>query len=70
MHLRGSGSGSSLSRTDILLAGSRLNTNTLLSQQVNQQRTRAAVALRVEGRLAVLVLLHTVQVDVEEVGGV
>lgn len=63
-HLRrGSGSGS----LGILHARSRLHTNTLLGQQVHQQRTRAAITLRVEGRLVVLVLLHAIQVDVEEV---
>jgi GMP synthase-like glutamine amidotransferase len=34
----------------VLLANGRLNTHTLLGEQVNQQRTGTAVTLRVEAR--------------------
>lgn len=69
-YLRSSCGGGGSSSLDVSHTSSRLHANTLLGKQVNQQWARAAVALRVEGRLAVLVLLYTVQIDVEEVGRV
>lgn len=63
----GSGSGGS---SNVLHADSGLHTDTLLGEQINQQRAGEAVPLRVKRSLASLVLLHTVDVDIEEVRGV
>lgn len=43
------------------------NAHTLLRQQIHQQRTGAAVAHRMEDGLVVLVLDHTVDVDVKQI---
>lgn len=48
-------------------ASGRLHTNALLRQKVDQHRAGPAVTLGVEGHLVVLVLLHAVQINVEEV---
>lgn len=63
-------SSSSSGGSHVLHSNGRLNTHTLLGQQVDEQRAGAAVTLGVETSLAVLVLQHTVQVDIEEVGRV
>lgn len=54
----------------VLHASGGLHTNTLLGQEVNQQRAGTAVPHRLEDGLAVLVLLYALKVDVKEVGGV
>ena len=68
-HLSSTGGGSS-SGQHVLLTDGGLNTDTLLGEQVNQQRAGTAVTLGVETGLVVLVLENAVQVDVEEVRGV
>lgn len=62
--------GSRSSHSNVLHADGGLDTHTFLGQEVHQQRAGTAVTLGVQTGLAVLVLLHTVQVDVEEVGRV
>lgn len=62
----GSGSGSG----NVLHTDGRLDADTLFGEKVDQERAGTAVTLGVQTGLAVLVLLHTVQVDVEEVGRV
>lgn len=56
--------------SNVLHTNGRLHTNTLLGQDVNQERVGAAVPLGMELGLVVLVAQHAVEVDVEEVRGV
>lgn len=63
----GSDGGSSLY---VLHSNCWLHTNALLSKEINQQWTWAGVSLGLEDGLALLVLLHAFEVDVEEVRGV
>jgi hypothetical protein len=51
-------------------ANRRRNTNSLFTQNIDQQRARNAVPRRLEHRLFLLVLLHAVEIGVEQVGRV
>lgn len=66
----GSGSNRRSGGLLVLHANGGLHTNTLLGKEVNQQGAGAAVPRRLEHGLAVLVLLHALKVDVEEIRGV
>jgi hypothetical protein len=49
---------------------SRMDTNTLLRQQINQQRRGSCILLRLEDYLALLVLTDVVDIHVEQIGAV
>lgn len=49
---------------------SRVDANTLLRQEVNQQRRGSSILLRLEDYLAFLVLTDVVDVHVEQIGAV
>lgn len=57
-------------RHHVLDALGKINADSLLGQQIHQQRTRFAVSLGLESGLALPVLVDIVQVHVEQVGRV